>query len=113
MKKKCIFHIVVFVTLFILVSCATTLTREGALIRPVTERQKECCCEYISLITASEEWGINQAADAESAINQSLNKAAALGGNAIYIITVSQSIWGTTVTAEALKCNFEKMRNIE
>jgi hypothetical protein len=90
----------------ILISCVTTLSSGGARIRTVTDDQKECCCEFITIVTASEEFGLNQGMDAESAMNKVRNKIALLGGNAMSIISINSTEWGTIVTAEALKCDF-------
>lgn len=43
-------------------------------------------------------------------MNEARNKAAQLGANAIKIVHMQTTIQGTTVTAEALWCDFESTR---
>ena len=71
------------------------------------------CCEYISIVTASEEFGITTGMEARSAMNKVRNKAAESGGNAIRIIDIDSGLWGSTVVAEALKCDFDKMKEMK
>ena len=84
------------------------ITAEGEAIRVVTKDQKECCCDFVDVISVSESVGMKQV---ESAMNKIRNKVAEKGGNAMFMLDVSgPSIGvGAHITTEALKCDFGKM----
>lgn len=90
--------------------CMAKLTPGGAAVQAVTDAQKERACEFITIVTASESDGWSTADDAESAMNQVRNAIAEAGGNAMRIISTDTDQMATTVTAEALKCDPEKLR---
>ena len=92
-----------------LCSCMATLTPRGAKIRVVTEQQKEKC-EFLTVVTAGEMMGSSISGDVESAMRKIRNKVAEAGGNAMRIISVDNSFWGTTVVAEALRCDFARLK---
>ena len=58
--------IALIITAFVLNGCAASLSSEGAQIQTVTDKQKECCCDFITIVTASEEFGLTQGMDAGS-----------------------------------------------
>ena len=112
--KKAIFLSLLFLTAsMILSSCAASLSSAGSKIQTVTENQRDCCCEFIAVITASEEFGITTGMEARSAMNKARNRVAEVGGNAMRIIDVDSGLWGSTVVAEALKCDFSKMNDLK
>lgn len=100
---KTISIMVLFVLL--LTGCVTTITREGGTIRPITAEQKQKA-EYLGIVTGSFSWGYSTAEDAESAMNEVRNKAAKLGGNAIYIVNIDSNPLNTTVVADVYRFNF-------
>jgi len=88
------------------VGCMASLTPAGASVRPVTASQKDRDCDFITMVTASEEMGSSSGGDAQSALNKVRNKIAAAGGNAMLIVSTNTATYSTTVVAEALKCTF-------
>ena len=54
--------------------------------------------------------GLSTADDAQSAMNKVRNAVAEAGGNAMRIISTDTDMAATTVTAEAVKCDLEKLR---
>lgn len=85
--------------------CSTALTQQGASVQPVTEKQKEEHCRFITIVTGEESMGMNRAGDAQSAMNKVRNKVASAGGNAMRIISTTTDNSSTTVVAEALSCS--------
>lgn len=90
--------------------CMTKLTPGGAAVQSVTDAQRERACEFITIVTASEDMGSSTGADAQSAMNKVRNAVAEAGGNAMRILSTDTDQMATTVTAEALKCDPEKLR---
>lgn len=88
--------------------CMATLTPQGQSVRVVTAAQKEASCRYVGLVTASQSLGLTTGGDAQSALNGVRNRAAALGANAILIVSTDSDAIGTTVVAEALDCRFDE-----
>lgn len=86
--------------------CMASMTPAGAAVRPVTASQKDRECQFISLVTASEEMGSSTAGDLQSALNKARNKVAAAGGNAMLIVSTSSDNNSSTVVVEALNCTF-------
>ena len=112
--RKAGFCLILFViSVSLLSSCAASLSGPGSRVQTVTDRQRECCCEFIEIVTASQEWGVRTGSETESAIYEARNRVAELGGNAMRIIDIDSGRWGTTVVAEALKCDFNKMRELK
>ena len=95
----------------VLSGCMAALTPEGATVQPVTDSQKERACEFLTIVTASESMGSSTAGDAQSAMNKIRNEVAKAGGNGMRIISTTTNQAATTVTAEALKCDPDKMRS--
>lgn len=93
--------------------CMAKLTPEGAAVQSVTDAQRERACEFITIVTASEDMGMSTGADAQSAMNKARNAVAEAGGNAMRIISTDSDQNATTVTAEALRCDPEKLRTGE
>ena len=90
-------------TFILLASCSTSLTKAGANVRVVTESEREQYCEYLGIVTGSESNGIDSAGDARSAMNETRNGVAELGGHAMRIINIDSNEFQTTVVAEALR----------
>ena len=87
-------------------ACVAPLTAMGSEVRPVTDAQKEKGCEFLTIVTASESNGLSTAEDAQSAMNKIRNSVAEAGGNSMHIISTHTDATATTVTAEALRCDF-------
>jgi hypothetical protein len=92
-------------------ACMATLTPQGSVVQPVTDAQKERACEFVTIVTASESMGSSTAKDAQSAMNKIRNAVAKAGGNGMRIISTTTDQYSTTVTAEALKCDFAHLRS--
>lgn len=93
----------VVLPLVVLTACSTGLTRGGVAVRLATDKEREKC-DFIAVVAGSMSMGVTSADNAESAVNEARNKAAAVGANAIRLINQVTNSSGTTVTAEALKC---------
>ena len=85
-------RIILFVALLIIVGCsATTLTQDGQKVRITTiEPGKDCT--YLGVVTGSQGDAISGIITSNEnmetgALNDLRNKAAALGGNTIFILT--------------------------
>jgi hypothetical protein len=89
--------------------CMASLSPQGAQVQPVTDGQKERACEFLTIVTASESMGSSTAADAESAMNKIRNAVAKVGGNGMRVMSTTTRQDGTTVTAEALKCDLSRL----
>ena len=91
------------------ISCAASLTRGGSHVQIVTDRQKECCCEFIDVIAISD---LNVPFSDEKMQNvliHARNRVARLGGNAMRILSVDTNRKEVTVVVEALRCDFDEM----
>lgn len=114
--NRYVFRLVDLVALLLLVGCGTTrLSKHGASVRIVTERERDCCCESLGMVTAAHSTGWTTKGDIESVYNRLRNATAAMGGNAMRIVERNQegSAWtGSTSSgvAEALQCDFDKIR---
>jgi hypothetical protein len=91
-------------SLIIVGGCATQLTTEGSSVRLVDDKDN---CEYRGIVAGSNALGVSTADDAEGAMNDLRNKAAAIGANAVYIMNIDSDIDSTTAVAEALICKFD------
>ena len=91
-------------SLIFLGGCATQLTTEGSSVRLVDDKDT---CEYRGIVAGSNAWGTSTADDAEGAMNDLRNRAAAIGANAVYIMNIDSDKDSTTVVAEALICKFD------
>lgn len=112
------------ISAFALISCATKLTNQGRQVRPITTKQKEAC-RFIDIISESNDLGANSAGDQQNAMNQARNKAAALGGNAVFFIsnTTNQGLVlvgsqlipssEAVVQAEVYFCKFKSKEELE
>ena len=95
----------IIASLIIFSGCVVQPTKEGNMVRVVTEKESEGC-EYLGLVTGSGSMGWTPAHDSEGALNEVRNRAAQLGANAILFITMDATIWGSSTSAKALKCKF-------
>ena len=91
----------------ILAGCSINITKEGNKVRLVSEKERDSC-SFIGVVTGSMSMGANTGHDSESAMNEARNKVAAIGGNGMRILGSDSDVFASTVTAEALHCNFEK-----
>lgn len=90
-----------------IMGCSIHLTKEGGMVRLVSEQERNTC-EFIGVVTGSMSMGASSGHDAESAMNEIRNRVAKLGGNGLRVINTDSDVLATTVTGEALKCNFNK-----
>ena len=86
-----------------LVGCATALTAEGGSVRVVEEGHD---CQFISTLSAFDTFGANTGMESENALNELRNKAANIDANGVRILHMETTFQGTSVSAEALRCNF-------
>lgn len=93
--------------MFLLSGCAATLTQQGAQVRLI-DRQSDYKCKFVGTVTGSNSMGNTTAHDAEGAMNELRNKAAAIGANAVRVMNIDSSALVTTAVGEALNCEFEK-----
>lgn len=93
----------------LLCSCAARLTQSGAGVQTVTDSQRDCCCEFITVIATGEHIHPFPDERAQSALNQARNAVADMGGNAMRIIEIDANREEVTVVVEALKCDFTRM----
>jgi uncharacterized protein YbjQ (UPF0145 family) len=101
-------------TLFflLLTGCATVGTEAGYAVRPITNEQK-INAKYLGIVTGSFSFGWSTAEDADGALNEVRNKAAELGGNAIYIVSSDSDSFTTTVVAEVYFYDFNSKKDKE
>ena len=96
----------------LLCSCSTTLAPDGTLVRIIDDKSKYQC-RFIAVVSAFDTLGATAGHESENAMNEARNKAAQLGANAIKIIHMQTTFQGTTVTAEALHCDFDSIAGKE
>jgi len=89
----------------LLVGCSTALTQSGSEIR-IVEEKEATNCEFLGTVSAFDTLGASAGHESQNALNEARNKAAQAGGNAIRIVHMQTTFQGTSVTAEALKCEF-------
>lgn len=89
----------------LLIGCSTALTQSGSDIRIVEEKEANSC-EFLSTVSAFDTMGASTGHESQNALNEARNKAAQAGANAIKIVHMQTTFQGTSVTAEALKCEF-------
>ena len=89
-----------------LIGCSIDITKEGSKVRLVSEQERNSC-SFVGVVTGSMDMGVSTGHDAESAMNEVRNKVAALGGNGLRVLNIDSDFVATTVTGEALNCNFE------
>ncbi len=97
-------RVLLLLSLLAVQGCVTQLTPEGSSVRIANESDE---CEFIGTVSASNSMGMSQADEAEGALNELRNKAAAMGANAVRIINVDSNEVASTALAEALKCDSE------
>lgn len=90
----------------ILVGCSINITKEGNKVRLVSEQERNNC-SFVGVVTGSMAMGASTGHDAESAINEARNRVARLGGNGLRLLNTDSDAIATTVTGEALRCNFK------
>lgn len=98
----------ILATVFIC-SCAASLTQSGARVQTVTDQQRQCCCEFITVVATGEHIHPFPDERAQSALNQARNAVAELGGNAMRIIEIDANREEVTVVVEALKCDLSQV----
>jgi Domain of unknown function (DUF4156) len=87
-------------------ACTTPITSQGNTVR-IVENSTEHDCSFLSTVTGFDTLGANAGRESENAMNEARNRAAQAGANAIRILHMQTTFQGTTVTAEALRCQFE------
>ena len=92
------------VVLVFLFACSIELTKEGEKVRLVSPKERDNCT-FIAVVTGSMSTGVTSAGDADGAMNETRNKAAQLGANGLRVLNMQSNDSGSTVTAEALKCD--------
>ena len=98
--------VILLLSIFALTTgCLIKLTDEGSRVRLISESQKTNC-QSVGVVTGSTSLGANTGHEAESAMNEARNKAAKLGGNALYIIDKNSNEVSTSVIGEAFNCSF-------
>ena len=96
---------IVVANILLLSACATALTSEGTGIRVVDDKSANSC-KFIGTVSGFDTFSPTVGHESENAMNEARNKAAALGANGIKIVHMQTTIQGTSVTAEALPCQF-------
>ena len=98
---------------FVLVQCATTLSRGGSQVQTVTDAQRDCCCTFISVVATGEEYNPFPGERATSAMNKARNEVARLGGNAMRIIDIESAADNEVmVIVEALICDQQVINSL-
>ena len=87
------------------VGCATQLTESGQSVRLVTNKA-DYGCEHVGTVAGSNASGTSTAHDADGAMNDIRNRAAALGANGIYVMNIDTNEYATTIFGEAVTCKF-------
>ena len=93
------------VVFLLLSACTTALTGQGNAVRVVSESEA-AGCTFIGTVSGFDTLGANTGRESENAMNEARNKAAQLGANALKILHMQTTFQGTTVTAQALQCQF-------
>lgn len=97
-------RLLVYMSVLFVFGCATQLTPEGSSVRLVSDNAE---CDFVGTVSGSNSVGSSTAHDADGAMNELRNKAAAMGANAVKIVNVDSNSNVTTAVAEALNCNFK------
>jgi uncharacterized protein YbjQ (UPF0145 family) len=97
-------RLLVLMSIFLVLGCATQLTPEGSSVRLVSDNAE---CDFVGTVSGSNSMGSSTAHDADGAMNDLRNKAAVMGANAVKIINVDSDSEATTAVAEALDCDFD------
>jgi len=92
-------------SVLLLSACATALTPQGTGIRVVDDKDPNNC-KFMGTVSGFDTMSPTVGHESENAMNEARNKAAALGANGIKIVHMQTTIQGTSVTAEALECQF-------
>ena len=95
----------ILLLVFLAQACSTTLTASGSIVRIVDDKA-EHDCRFLSTLSAFDTLGINTGKESENAMNELRNKAAEIDANGLKILHMETTFQGTSVTAEALRCNF-------
>ena len=90
---------------FLVQACTTTLTATASTVR-IVEDKAEHDCNFISTLSAFDTFGANTGKESENALNELRNKAAEIDANGVKILHMETTFQGTSVSAEALRCNF-------
>ena len=87
--------------------CATSQPVADSSVRIVTADEKSAYnCQFIQSVSGFDEYNGNPAIESERATAQAQAEAAELGANAIHIVFTDSNINGSSVSGEALNCNF-------
>ena len=98
-------NFVVLFLVFLAQACSTALTAKGSTVR-IVEDKSEHDCRFISTLSAFDTFGANTGRESENALNELRNKAAEIDANGVKILHMETTFQGTSVSAEALRCNF-------
>jgi hypothetical protein len=94
-------------TVILVAGCTTSHGVTGNNVRVVSDAEKDLYkCQFISSVSGFDEYEGNPTVDAENALNDARRKTAELGANALKVVFEDSNIQGSSVSAEALRCNF-------
>ena len=96
---------VLILAVCILPGCTTPLTAQGGLVR-IIDNKAEHSCKFIATVSGFDTFSVNTGKESEHAMNEARNKAAQIEANGIRIVHMDTTFQGTSVTAEALRCEF-------
>ena len=99
-------NFVVLLLIFLGQACSTALTAKGSTVR-IVEDKAEYDCSFISTLSAFDTWGASPAKESENALNELRNKAVEIDANGLKILHMDTNWQGATVSAEALRCDFD------
>jgi uncharacterized protein YbjQ (UPF0145 family) len=93
------------VGVLLLSGCATALTSQGTDVRIVDDKAANNC-KMVGTVSGFDTMSATTADQSENALNETRNKAGQTGANGIKIIHMQTTLQGTSVTAEALRCQY-------
>ena len=99
-------NFVVLLLIFLGQACSTALTAKGSTVRVVDDKADQGC-RFISTLSAFDTFGANTGKESENALNELRNKAAEIDANGVKILHMETTFQGTSVSAEALRCDFD------
>lgn len=91
------------VIISVLCACTSNLTNQALQLKPITAANRDGC-EFVKNFSTSSA-GNGMMGNATAAMNTALNYAADAGANSYYVVSRSDTIFGSAVTIEAYKCN--------
>lgn len=92
--------------LWLLTGCATALTPDGRNIRLISDYANHGC-KFITEISAFDTFSSTVEKEKKSSLYELMNKAAAIGGNALIAGEHEVSPAGTQIKGLVFKCKFE------